>query len=64
MSSEGTPVLAGTIPALEMLMTNWELMALNLPDYALWIQKGLDCALKYYRHVDDTRAHLITLCKC
>jgi hypothetical protein len=63
MSGEGTPVLAGTIPALELLMSRWERMALNSPEYAPWIEKGLECALKYYRHVDDTRAYVIALCK-
>lgn len=64
MSGERTPVLAGTIPALEMLMTKWERLAVKFPEYAPWIEEGLECALKYYRHVDDTRAHVIALCKC
>ena len=59
-----TPVLAGTIPALELLMSKWKWMASKEPDYAPWVQKGLDCALKYYMHMDDTRAYIIVLCKC
>lgn len=64
LSGEGTPVLARSIPALEMLMSQWEWMAIHTPDYAPWINQGLECALKYYRHMDDTDAHVIALCKC
>lgn len=63
MSGEGTPVLAGTIPALELLMSRWENQVLELPECAPWINKGLEYVLKYYRHVDDTRAPVVALCK-
>ena len=63
LSSEGTPVLATTIPALELLMSQWEHLASTLPDYEPWIEQGLECARKYYRHMDDTSAHIIGLCK-
>lgn len=64
LSNEGTPVLARTIPALELLMTQWDRLALALPDYEPWIEVGLECAREYYQRMDDTHAHVISLCKC
>jgi len=64
MSHEKTPVLAGTFPAVQSLMSKWERMVSKEPDYAPWIKPGLDCVLKCYMHRNDTRAHIIALCKC
>jgi hypothetical protein len=63
MLDEKLPALASTIPGLERLISKWKQMASIHPDYAPWISEGLKYAAHYYRRLDDTRTHVIALCK-
>lgn len=61
MSGESTPILSGAIPAFETFMTRWEKMTRDLPDLEQLIRPGLDCANKYYKRMDRTRAYIIAM---
>ena len=67
MSSENTPILAGTIPVFELFMSSWEVMlddpVLEDENVARIIQPGLDIAKKYYNKFGDTDAYIISMCK-
>ena len=64
MSNEKTPVLAGAIPTFERFMTSWERLAARNPNIAPAIKKGLKCAYKYYKRMDDTDAYVVAMCTC
>ena len=42
MSKEMTPIVAGAIPTLEWLMTEWENLAARQPHLAPFIDRGLE----------------------
>lgn len=63
MSNESTPILAGSIPAFEMFMTSWEMLAERNPRLQRWIEIGLSWARKYYMRMDDTHAYVVSMCK-
>lgn len=57
------PVLAGTIPSFEMLMTQWETIKKDLPHLGPFIDMGLDKAYKYYKKMDQMNAYAVAMCK-
>jgi hypothetical protein len=57
------PVLAGTIPSFEMLMSQWEAIKEDMPHLAPFIDKGLQTAYKYYKKMDQTNAYAVAMCK-
>jgi hypothetical protein len=67
MSTENTPILAGTIPAFELFVSSWESMVadpdLQAENVAQFIQPGLAIATKYYDKFGDTDAYIIAMCK-
>lgn len=65
LANEKTPVLAITIPALEMMMTTWENMkvAPRSRHLAPYIEKGLAKAREYYVRMDNTRAYNMNMRK-
>jgi hypothetical protein len=62
LTSERTPMLAGVLPCFEMLMTQWENLAKDMPKLKPYIQPGLDSAYKYYNRMDDTKAYVVAMC--
>jgi len=63
MSSESTLILYGAVPTFETFMSKWERMMRQFPNLEQYIQPGLNCAYKYYSHMDRTDAYIITICK-
>lgn len=63
MSSEKTPVLAGSIKAFELFMTQWETLGTNHPRLSRFVDIGLGWATKYYSKMDQTRAYIVTMCE-
>ncbi|KAJ6545617.1 hypothetical protein B0H19DRAFT_955687, partial [Mycena capillaripes] len=67
MSSENTPILAGTIPAFELFMSAWETMKadedLAEENVASIITPGLNVAKSYYKKLGDSDAYIIAMCK-
>ncbi|KAJ7442063.1 hypothetical protein B0H11DRAFT_1932569 [Mycena galericulata] len=65
MSSENTPILAGTIPAFELFMSSWKAMlddpVLEKESIARIIKPGLNLAEKYYDKFGDTDAYIISM---
>ncbi|KAJ6559295.1 ribonuclease H-like domain-containing protein, partial [Mycena sp. CBHHK59/15] len=65
MSSENTPILAGTIPAFELFMSSWQAMlddpVLEDESIAQIVQPGLNVAEKYYNKFGDTDAYIISM---
>jgi len=64
MSKETTPVLAGAIPTLERLMTEWENLAARQPHLAPFIDHGLEKLRGTYNTMDNTRAYVIAMGVC
>jgi hypothetical protein len=62
MSGESLPILSGAIPAFEMFMTKWEMLA-NQNKLKPIVQPGLDWAYKYYTRMDETKAYVVAMCK-
>lgn len=63
MSKEKTPILSGSIPAFEMFMWEWEVLAEKHPRLKPWIDAGLEWAGEYYTRMDRTDAYIIAMCK-
>jgi hypothetical protein len=63
MSSESTPILSGTIPAIEMFMLQWEKLRTCKPLLKPWIDEGLKWATKYYNRMDSSKAYAIPMCE-
>jgi hypothetical protein len=61
MSVEKMPVLAGTIPAFELFMTQWETLGSKHPRLKPFIDIGLEWAMKYYSRMDRTQAYIIAM---
>ena len=61
MSKETTPILAGTIPTLERLMTEWENLAAYQPHLAPFIDCGLEKLQGTYSMMDNTHAFFLHL---
>lgn len=56
------PVLAGTIPLFEKLMTRLENLKKKQPDLAPPIEAGLKFAYKYYNRMDSTSVYVVSMC--
>jgi hypothetical protein len=58
MSTENTPILAGSIPAFELFISSWKSMLadtdLQNENIAQFIQPSLDIATNYYKKMGDT----------
>jgi hypothetical protein len=67
MSSENTPILAGSIPAFELFIASWKSMLadrnLQAENIDKFIQPGLTIADKYYDKMGDTDAYIIAMCE-
>lgn len=63
MASKSTPVLSGAIPALEMLILQWDALGTNAPQFAPYVKVGLEWARDYYQRMGQTRAYTIAMCK-
>ena len=66
MATENTPLLAATIPAVELFVNAWEALRTD-PDLAeqnitQFIDPGLAVAEKYYNKLSDTDAYIIAMC--
>ena len=61
MSREETPLLSGALPAFEMFMTSWELLAEKHAQLKPFIDIGLKWAYKYYARMDNTRVYVIAM---
>lgn len=61
MAGEKNPILAGAVPAFELFMTRWELLADKNPRLKPWIDEGLVWANEYYCKMDDTKAYVIAM---
>lgn len=61
LSSQRTPVLADTLPAIERLMTAWEGLVAHRPHLSRFINAGLAKLREGYDKMDCTRAYVITL---
>lgn len=61
MSSQRTPVLADVIPAIERLMTAWDVVSLSQPHLAKFVDAGLKKLREGYDKMDRTRAYVIAL---
>ncbi|KAG6805119.1 hypothetical protein H0H92_000443, partial [Tricholoma furcatifolium] len=61
MAKEKVPVLAGTIPSFEIMMSRWERLASRHADLKPIIDVGLDYATKYYKKMDDTEAYVVAM---
>jgi hypothetical protein len=61
MSREETPVLSGSLPAFEMFMSSWEMLADKHERLKPLIDIGLVWAKKYYCRMDNTRAYVIAM---
>lgn len=64
MSSDASPVLAGTIPAFELFMTAWECLAEKHGRLKLWIKISLEWATTYYSQMDNTKAYILSMGEC
>ncbi|KAJ7622680.1 ribonuclease H-like domain-containing protein [Mycena rosella] len=65
MSSENTPILAGTVPAFELFISAWEAMKAD-PDpaqenVASIISPGLTIAKNYYKKLEESNAYIIAM---
>ena len=61
MSREETLVLAGSLPAFEMFMTTWEVLAEKHVRLQPFIDIGLTWVNKYYCKMDQTRAYIVAM---
>jgi hypothetical protein len=63
LAKEKTPVLAGTIPLIEIFMSRWDVLVEKRPWLKPYIDEGLKWAKKYYIRMDQTSAYIIGMCK-
>lgn len=63
MAKVKMPVLAGTIPLFEKLMSRLENLRDRNPELAPAIQAGLSFAYKYYNKMDNTSAYVVSMCQ-
>lgn len=63
MAGEKLPSLCGMIPAIEMFMSGWDDLCQKEQHLKLFIQPGLEYAVKYYRAIDKTSSYAIAMCK-
>ena len=61
LSSQRTPVLADTLPAIERLMKAWEALAISQPHLAKFINAGLQKLHEGYNKMDLTWAYVMAL---
>ena len=54
-------MLAGTLPAFEMFMSRWEILAEKHQWLKPFIDIGLSWARKYYCKMDQTRAYVVAM---
>ena len=54
-------MLAGSMPAFEMFMTTWEMLAEKNACLKPFIEIGLSWARKYYQRMDNTKAYIIAM---
>ena len=64
MSGESLPTLSGAIPAFEMFLTTWEVLAEKNAKLKTWIDIGLKWATDYYKRMDCTSAYIIAMGMC
>jgi hypothetical protein len=63
MSKEKTPVLSGSIPAFEMMITAWSKLSATQPRLKPFVDIALSWAEKYYAKTHRTKAYIIAMCK-
>lgn len=63
MLSESTPVLGWVIPTYELLVIQWEFLDQRAPHCAPFIKVRLEWARKYYKHMGQTHAYVVAMCK-
>jgi hypothetical protein len=61
MSAENSPMLSVAIPAFELFMSKWDLLAEKHPRLDRWISVGRFLAEKYYKRMDLTKAYIISM---
>lgn len=57
------PVLAGSIKAFELFMSQWETLGVKHPRLEPFCAIGLTWATKYYARMDQTKAYIIAMGK-
>lgn len=62
LSSESTPVLSRAITEIEEYMTALEKLGEDHYILKPWADIGVQWATKYYRRMDDMKAHVVAMC--
>lgn len=62
MSAEKMPVLAGSIKAFELFMSQWEVLGSKHPRLKHFTSIGLQWATGYYKRMDNTKAYVVSMC--
>lgn len=62
MSAEKMPVLAGSIKAFELFMSQWEVLGSKHPCLKRFTSIGLQWATEYYKRMDNTNAYVVLMC--
>ena len=57
------PMLFSVISAFKNFITKWEKVVEGKLNLLPMVQKGLMLAYKYYNHMNQTRAYIVTICK-
>ena len=63
MSSESMPILLHSIIKIEKYMMELEILGKKYHILKPWTDIGVQWATKYYKWMDNTKAHVITMCK-
>jgi hypothetical protein len=63
LAGQTLPTLCEFVSEIEVLMTEWETMAVTCPETASAIKKGLDKIIEYYTRMDKCTAYVIDMCK-
>lgn len=56
------PTLCDFVAEMEVLMTEWEMMSIDVPETSGAIAKGLEKIVEYYKRMDKCSAYVIAMC--
>src|SRR5260370_17117962 len=62
MSAKSMPVLSGAVPSFKIFMSQWEKLRTKYPALKPWVNVSLKWAERYYTHIDNTNAYVVTMC--
>lgn len=63
LAGQTNPTLCDFVSEMEVLMTEWEYMAIQSPETAPAIAKGLAKIVEYYKKMDKCTAYVISMCE-